>query len=68
MPKKLCEKCQEARAISKQRYCKECKKAVIALMEDSGYLTPKQYGHVGQGRTSEMRENTRETKHGNWHG
>jgi hypothetical protein len=51
-------------AMPKIKYCKICKKSVIAEMENSGYLQRQVHGHVGATRGFDKRENTYETKHG----
>ena len=61
-----CEKCGQREAVKKEKYCKDCKKAVLAEMKEAGYLTPKAWGHAGQNRPAEAKEKTYETKHGTW--
>jgi hypothetical protein len=56
------------KAIKEERYCKACKKIKLAEMKESGYLASRPTGHIGQGRTSDMKEVQRETKSGTWHG
>lgn len=62
-----CERCDNP-SISGERFCKACRKVVKMELEMSGVLTPRQIGHVGDHRTTEQREVTRETKHGTGHG
>ena len=64
---KLCERCPE-QAILGQRFCKDCKKEVLAELRDVGYLETGGYGRRGQSRTTEMKEKTNETKFGTAHG
>ena len=59
---KTCERCQKDEAKAGRRFCEECEKAIKAEMEQVGYLT--RTPGVGPYRSSEMRENTYETKHG----
>lgn len=47
------------------KYCKVCKKAVLAILREEGYLETGGFGRKGQNRTSEMKENQYETRHGN---
>lgn len=57
--------CQCGRvAISKEKYCKDCKKAVLTQLQEDGYLDPRPIGQPVQYRTSEQKENTRETRMG----
>lgn len=65
--RKNCEHCSDL-AISGERYCKECKKAVLAELKASGYLETGGYGRKGSRRTTDMKEVTRETKYGTHHG
>lgn len=65
MPK-LCERCRTSKATSGERYCRSCRKAVLAELQEAGYLTSRQYGHVGSNRPQEAKEATYETKHGTW--
>jgi hypothetical protein len=60
-PCKQCEICGHP-AISGQRFCKECRKAKLAELKESGYLRPVPQG--GKYRSIEQQENTYETKHG----
>lgn len=64
-PTKPCERCDEV-AISGQRYCKQCRKAVLAEMKEAGHLETGGYGRRGQARTPEMKEVVQETKSGTW--
>jgi len=57
---KTCEHCP-AEAIHGERFCKECKKRILAMLKDSGYLTPRPFTPY---RPVEKREVTHETKHG----
>ncbi len=66
-PLRQCERCSET-AIRGQRYCKECRKAILREMDETGYLQRGGCGHIGMSRTSEQKENTYETKHGTGHG
>ena len=63
-----CERCKTKPCLGKWKYCKECKKAIVAEMKEAGYLQY-HYGnhHKGEQRTTEMRENTYETIHGTGH-
>lgn len=61
-----CERCL-AKALPEIRFCKDCKKAFIKEMKESGYLQKVTYGHVGISRPAEAREKTYETKHGTGH-
>lgn len=65
---KLCERCNVEKANSGERYCKACRKAVLAELQEAGYLTSRQFGHAGGNRSQEMKEATYETKHGTGHG
>ena len=62
-----CERCKKRECLGKWKYCKECKAIVMKELREEGYLQPKPFGHAGDGRTSEMRENTYQTKHGTGH-
>ena len=61
---KQCEMCVKNLAIRGERYCKTCRKIKLSEMKDAGYLTSRPIGHVGQSRTSEMKELQYETKWG----
>jgi hypothetical protein len=63
-----CERCKQAEALPKQKYCKSCKKAVLAELDATGYLQKVPRGHAGMSRTAEAKELTQETKFGTWHG
>jgi predicted amidophosphoribosyltransferase len=60
---KKCERCG-SEAVSNLRYCKDCKKQVLKELRDCGYLEPKPFGHAGDKRPPEARENRYETKNG----
>ena len=64
MAEKLCERCGEVPATRFWRHCRACRKILIKELEQDGYLHPKPTGHVGQQRSTEARELTRETKFG----
>ncbi len=59
-----CERCKVAEKIHGERFCKECRKAVLIELAGCGYLDRVPRGHVGQGRSVEARENILETKRG----
>lgn len=59
-----CERCGEAEAVPKEKYCKRCRKAVKREMIDDGYLRPTGDVHAGQRRTRDAKERTHETKFG----
>lgn len=61
-----CERC-DREALPKIRFCKQHKKEFIQEMKDAGYLQKVYFGHIGDRRPSEARENTYETKHGTGH-
>jgi hypothetical protein len=65
---KPCERCHEQVAVKGERFCAECRKAVLAELNES-YLTksPRYRGAWDRYRTSEQRENERETKYGTDH-
>jgi len=65
-PPKPCETCNDT-AIPGQRFCKECRKAVLDELNSAGYLETGGFGRKGQGRTAEMKEVTYETKYGTGH-
>jgi hypothetical protein len=46
------------------KYCKACKKAMLAEMLASGYLEKGGRYRKGSHRTQEMKEDTHQTKHG----
>ena len=48
------------------KFCKNCKKVVIAEMEKAGYLQKVYFGHSF--RPEEAKEDTYITKHGSGHG
>ncbi len=62
MSEKSCDRCQVQSAMRGERFCKQCKKEVLAELKESGYLTRGVYG--GRFRGTDARENTRETKYG----
>ena len=67
MQRTYCERCRQAPPVStSDRYCKNCKKQVLAELKESGYLTSRPRGKAYRG--SEMREDTFETRHGSGHG
>jgi hypothetical protein len=35
---KLCQRCGEAESLRKERYCKDCRKAVLDELKQTGYL------------------------------
>lgn len=51
-------------AMKKFKYCKSCKKVVIAEMEAAAYLQKTSRGHEGDDRPPEAKENIYETKRG----
>jgi len=61
---RLCEKCDEPATSNKSRFCKLHRGLMLDAMEESGYLTPRVFGHAGDGRSSEHKEVIRETKFG----
>lgn len=64
MSKKVCERCN-GEALSGERFCKDCRKAVLDEMKNAGYLQRFSNFHRGGSRTGEMRESVYETKYGN---
>jgi len=64
----LCERCKQAEALPEKKYCKSCKKAVIAELSAAGYLQKVPREHAGVSRTAEAKELTQETKFGTSHG
>lgn len=62
MAEKQCETCPSP-AIRGERFCKLCRKAVLLRLREEGYLTTVPWGS-GRGRTTEQREDVRETRHG----
>jgi hypothetical protein len=57
-----CERCRTMPRQRNERFCKECRKAVIQKLKNSGYLT-----NCGGGsgyRSADQKENVYETKHG----
>jgi len=66
--RKPCQLCVEDMAIVGEKYCKPCRDIKLAEMRSSGYLSVKPVGHVGQSRTSDMKELQRETRSGTAHG
>jgi hypothetical protein len=63
-----CERCGDKPVTKRDRFCKECMKAVLLALQAEGYLETGGYGRKGMCRTAEMKENTYETKHGTGHG
>jgi len=59
-----CERCKADEALKGEKFCKACKKRVIAEMRESGYLRYVSRAHTGCNRTAEAREITQETKFG----
>jgi hypothetical protein len=62
-----CDHCHRAPKRHKERYCKDCRKAILAALKEARYLTlaPRFVGAwSGAHRTGEMRENRRETAFG----
>lgn len=59
--RKKCE-CCDNEAINKERFCKDCRKSVLASMRLSGYLEP--HPPTPAYKSYEQMENTRETKYG----
>lgn len=64
---KKCQLC-DFDAVKGERYCKACKQAVLRKLKHDGYLQANQYGYSGQSRTSDMKENISDTKHGTGQG
>ena len=62
-----CQRCMTANAVAGEKFCRECRKAVVAEMKEAGFLkqAPRK---SGLGRDLDSRENTYETKHGTGHG
>lgn len=62
-----CQRCENANAVAGEKFCRECRKAVVAEMKEVGFLerVPRK---SGLGRDFDSRENTYETKHGTGHG
>jgi hypothetical protein len=62
---KRCERCPEL-AQPGERFCKECRKAVLEELQAAGYLTPAPYrlGAWSSHRGREAREDERETRRG----
>ena len=58
-----CERCGNPTVKRDERYCKECRKDVLAELREAGYLAPI-LPPSGISRTPDQRENTYETKHG----
>jgi hypothetical protein len=62
---RMCERCKAATAVRNEKYCKACRKTVLAELKESGYLTACPVGRwSGSGRGPEAREDVRETKFG----
>jgi hypothetical protein len=61
MPEPACERCGGAPPVRGERYCKGCKKLVLAELRESGYLTRTGWRPW---RPGEAREDQNETKHG----
>ena len=64
---KQCERCAIAAKSEKDRFCEKCGREILDEMRDAGYLGYVPWGHAGQGRTGDQKENTHETKHGTGH-
>lgn len=62
MPKK-CQMCKEANALHKERYCEECRKAVLAKMKDEGFFTPYVPGVFNETRGRTGMRSSRELGH-----
>ena len=62
----ICQRCEAATALPKERFCKPCRKLVLAELKDAGFLAPRL--RRGTMRSGEMKEITRETKFGTGHG
>ncbi len=58
---KTCERCKKFPPLPHERFCNYCRKAVLAELRSSGYLT---YVPTQQYRSADQKEDTRETKHG----
>lgn len=56
--------CCVKEAIYGERFCSQCRQAILRNLNESGYLTPVSRASSGAGRTLEMREDIRETKYG----
>lgn len=63
---RLCQRCNVATADRGEKYCTECREVVKVEMRETGYL--QMVASSGSSRSSDMRENTHETKHGTEHG
>ena len=59
-----CERCKKQPVTKDNRFCNKCQTAVLAGLRAVGYLETGGYGRKRQGRTSEQKELTHETKHG----
>lgn len=63
----LCHRCKARPAMNGICYCRQCKREVVREMTEEGYLQKVYFGHAGDQRTREMKENTYETIHGTGH-
>ena len=57
----ICERCRVRKPIPTEKYCKECKKEVLAELKEAGYLTPKPFLKP---RSFDQMEDQRETRRG----
>jgi hypothetical protein len=57
---KTCERCSFP-AVRGERYCKYCRKQVLAELREAGYFDPWPIDHAAKRRNSEQRELKRET-------
>lgn len=61
MPPRFCQRCASETPVAGEKYCKACRKVVLAELWDAGFFWPIPRPRE---RTGEQRENIRETKRG----
>jgi hypothetical protein len=61
-----CERCGKM-ITSEYKWCLPCRRIIFKQWQEEGYLQKVSYGHAGDGRSGEAKENTYETKHGTGH-
>jgi len=59
-----CQRCRQAPARRGEKYCRICRRAVLAELREAGFLAPRAYSFGRRYRPLESRENTNETKYG----
>ena len=61
---RMCERCREAPAADKERFCAKCRKQVLKELRTSGFLPPRMM--QGNMRTREMKQERMDGEENPW--